>query len=376
MTQGNGVAQTWSYNNLLQMTNTQAGPSGSVFSLGNSYSSGSNNGNIVSQTVNGGTVNYEYDDLNRLKKTTFPGWGTEEYAYDRYGNRAAARTGGLPGLTGDTPNAVNWYNVKNRVNTFNYDGRGNLTWVPSRTMWYDGENRLSAMTTSGGVTEWFFYDGENRRVAKMSTSAGTLFVYDAFGQLAEEIGAPVTAGRQYYTEDHLGSTRAVTNTAGTVVASSNYLPFGEEIGGSGCATLTGGPKFTGQYRDQESCLDYFVNRYVSPAMGRFTSPDRPFADQHTGDPQSWNLYSYVRNNPLSYTDPTGMCSAGKDGRLHDDKPGDCGGGSITVTASPDVTVIDSSWAECFGPAAAYSMRCFGAYLEPGMVVNTDPGGHW
>lgn len=64
-------------------------------------------------------------------------------------------------------------------------------------------------------------------------------------------------------------------------------------------------KWTGQYRDQESCLEYFVNRYVSPAMGRFTSPDRPFADQWVGDPQSWNMYAYVRNNPLRYVDPTG-----------------------------------------------------------------------
>jgi hypothetical protein len=40
-------------------------------------------------------------------------------------------------------------------------------------------------------------------------------------------------------------------------------------------------------------------------QGRFTSPDLPFADQHTGDPQSWNLYSYTLNNPLRYTDPTG-----------------------------------------------------------------------
>ena len=40
-------------------------------------------------------------------------------------------------------------------------------------------------------------------------------------------------------------------------------------------------------------------------QGRFTSPDAPFADQFAENPQSWNLYSYVRNNPLVMVDPTG-----------------------------------------------------------------------
>lgn len=52
-------------------------------------------------------------------------------------------------------------------------------------------------------------------------------------------------------------------------------------------------------------LDYFGARYYSGAQGRFTSPDAPFADQQVEDPQSWNLYAYVRNNPLKNTDPTG-----------------------------------------------------------------------
>ena len=74
---------------------------------------------------------------------------------------------------------------------------------------------------------------------------------------------------------------------------------------------TGLPLFTGQMRDPESAagtetgLDYFNARYFWATLGRFTSPDAPFADQYPEDPQSWNLYSYVRNNPLIYTDPSG-----------------------------------------------------------------------
>ena len=64
-------------------------------------------------------------------------------------------------------------------------------------------------------------------------------------------------------------------------------------------------EFTGKECDAETGLDYFGARYFSGAQGRFTSPDRPLLDQHPDDPQSWNLYSYVRNNPLRFIDPTG-----------------------------------------------------------------------
>jgi RHS repeat-associated protein len=63
--------------------------------------------------------------------------------------------------------------------------------------------------------------------------------------------------------------------------------------------------FTGKERDGETGLDWFDTRYLSSAQGRFTSPDKPFADQDPYDPQSWNLYSYVRNNPLKFIDETG-----------------------------------------------------------------------
>jgi RHS repeat-associated protein len=62
---------------------------------------------------------------------------------------------------------------------------------------------------------------------------------------------------------------------------------------------------TGKERDAETGLDYFGARYFSGAQGRFTSPDSPFNDQHPDDPQSWNLYSYGRNNPLNGIDPDG-----------------------------------------------------------------------
>lgn len=64
--------------------------------------------------------------------------------------------------------------------------------------------------------------------------------------------------------------------------------------------------FTGKERDQETGLDYLGARYFSAAKGRFTSPDPETSNAMASDPQSWNMYAYGRNNPLKYTDPTGL----------------------------------------------------------------------
>ena len=72
---------------------------------------------------------------------------------------------------------------------------------------------------------------------------------------------------------------------------------------------------TGKERDTETGLDYFGARYYGSALGRFTSADEPFADQHAEDPQSWNLYSYARNNPLKFVDDTGAAVIYADEKL-------------------------------------------------------------
>ena len=68
----------------------------------------------------------------------------------------------------------------------------------------------------------------------------------------------------------------------------------------------GGPRCTGQDRDQETSLDWFQVRSMSGAAGRFQSVDPGNAGADAGDPQTWNGYSYVGNNPMSFTDPSGM----------------------------------------------------------------------
>jgi RHS repeat-associated protein len=114
---------------------------------------------------------------------------------------------------------------------------------------------------------------------------------------------------EYYHLDGTGNVLAVTASAGAVVEQHDYLPFGEELCGTGiCAAVTAGqPKrFTGKERDAETGLDYFGARYYGSRIARFTTVD-PVVDIKAAlvDPQRWNKYAYGRNNPLRYVDPTG-----------------------------------------------------------------------
>jgi RHS repeat-associated protein len=83
----------------------------------------------------------------------------------------------------------------------------------------------------------------------------------------------------------------------------------------------------------------FISRYYSSAQGRFTSPDRPLLDQYSDDPQSWNLFSYVRNNPLTFFDLNGgECKKTKDGF-----EGDCvspGDEKVTQGDKPQVENVN------------------------------------
>jgi len=99
-------------------------------------------------------------------------------------------------------------------------------------------------------------------------------------------------------------------------------------------------KFTGKERDSESGLDNFGARYFGSSLGRFMTPDELFADQHIGDPQSWNLYAYARNNPINFTDADGRsCTKDSNGDFTGDTCGqDTGTGNkpdqVRVSASP------------------------------------------
>jgi len=122
---------------------------------------------------------------------------------------------------------------------------------------------------------------------------------------------PANNGLFYLYSDHhsassgqaLGSASAMTDAAGNLVGNvTRYLPFGGYRMGSGPNEVTD-RGFTGQKENMDLGLMYYNARYYIPYLNRFISADTIVPDPT--NPQSFNRYSYVRNNPLNRIDPTG-----------------------------------------------------------------------
>jgi RHS repeat-associated protein len=287
--------------------------------------------------------NYAYDGFNRLTTvqetlqsaspalpsgTPANNWNAAN-GYDIFGNRAETASYSL-GLA--TPTGTAQFNASTNRLAYQqngaamppdaYDAAGNLTDDPAflGTMEYDVEGH-QAQYTSGANVATYTYDGEGRRVSKTlqgTTASTTTYVYDARGMLAAEYStaSPGDSGTTYLLTDHLGSTRLVTTASGSPLHRFDYGAFGEELSSLGLGNrnlmasynLSSVPtvKFTGKERDAETGLDFFGARYFSGAQGRFTNPDPLLNAGNPGSPQTWNRYAYVSNNPLVYTDPTGL----------------------------------------------------------------------
>jgi RHS repeat-associated protein len=119
----------------------------------------------------------------------------------------------------------------------------------------------------------------------------------------------------YHTPDHLGSPRVLTDAFGAVISRRDFLPFGDPLSDSlgNRASIPGysindtvKQRFTGYQRDEESGLDFAQARYFSSNQGRFTSVDPLGKSAQIEDPQTWNRYAYVSNNPINLNDPLGL----------------------------------------------------------------------
>jgi RHS repeat-associated protein len=360
---GNGHWESTAYNNRFQPTQIALGTlpgAANLLKLDYAYGkweSGTlnnvkNNGSVGRQIITVGTAagdvtftqKYDYDALNRIVNAAETNSANQEtwreaYTYDRYGNRnfnetytttltrscgaspnfavcAADRKVENPSISGST-NRIVQDQDGDSVNDYIFDAVGNTSRQADGTTYiYNGENKLvEAKNASGTPIGQYYYDGDGRRVKKYVPATGelTVFVYDAADKVVAEYSTVTTSKPEvsYLTNDNLGTPRINTNESGAVVSRHDYRPFGEEIVTGGRAPEIGynadsvRKQFTGYEHDAEIDLDFAQARYFSPQLGRFSTPDKFTNDSNTLDPQSWNLYAYVRNNPLSYTDPSG-----------------------------------------------------------------------
>ncbi len=105
--------------------------------------------------------------------------------------------------------------------------------------------------------------------------------------------------------DHLGSPHTTWTVVGNTVERQLYEPWGNHRHSDDLVT---DKSFTGQYQDTSTGFGFYNARYYDNTLGRFISPDTIIPNPT--DPQTFNRYSYVNNNPATYTDPTGHCVPG------------------------------------------------------------------
>src|SRR5690348_1559623 len=376
-TLGNGETESWTYNN-------RGWPISSASTLNgtNTYSynitSFAPNGDVLaaSDSVNGNWT-YSYDPFNRLVGSNKnSGQAVYSYVYDRFGNRWQQNGPNSMQLTFTGNNPSNPQN-NNRMDGYTYDAAGNLLNDGTHQYFYDAEGHLIQVDGSSGycsggtgtvATACYFYDAAGHRVrntgvvdcANISGLAGGAgYVLDLSGRWITIVATDAnnsgpcnyevyTGGRHlfhsaslngYSHTDWLGTERArvcTGNCGGYNQDNCTSLPFGDGL--SCTLPLTSGyvshMHFTGKQRDFETGLDNFGARFDASSFGRFTSPDPENAGADDQDPQSWNAYAYVMDNPLNDTDPDGRSDC------PDKDPYSC---TVTAQAPPPEPRISYSW---------------------------------
>ena len=305
------------------------------------------------------TENFIYDSLNRLTSSTVNSSGagivTKNYSYDAIGNITSKSDLGTYVYPANSarPHAVSQVTLSagGKI-TFAYDANGALTTqtqtdagnntvaAKSRSQFYTSFNMPQSMA-QGTISAAFYYGPEHQRVKQISSAQGTT-VYvnpdnegglffekdikpdgsieqrafiNAGGQTVAvsrmiTAGGTTTTSTAYLHHDALGSVTAITNNKGEVLERLAYEPFGKRRFASGAndPNNTIMPQnidrgFTGHEMLDEIGLVHMNGRVYDPLVGRFLSAD-PYI-QSPGNLQSYNRYSYVMNNPLGYTDPSG-----------------------------------------------------------------------
>jgi RHS repeat-associated protein len=196
--------------------------------------------------------------------------------------------------------------------SLSYDLNGNLTNNGAgETYQWDAENRLVSISQASGVTG-FIYDGAGQRVQE--TLNGNIIKQwvwcgsqpceerDGSGNVTKRFysqGEQISGASYYFTRDHLGSIREMTDSTGAIRAQYDYDPYGRVTKIAGDLSADFG--FTGDYYHAATGLSLTMYRAYDPNLGRWLSRDP------IGMSGGINLYGYVRNNPIGRVDPLGLC---------------------------------------------------------------------
>ena len=290
---------------------------------------------ILADSLNNITHNYTYDHLNRLTLANGAGTNayTQSYQYDRIGNITYKSDVGTYNYTySNRPHAVREVKVGSDVKfSLDYDANGNMKQRVdvaagvTLDITYNYDNKPDLIKKNQADHVRFTYDDNGQRVKKYNYSTLQSVLY--FGDLYEIRGGAETihvfAGNnrvasvfldgttQFYHTNHLGSSSVVTDQYGERKEQIEYYPFGTyRAVGNINGTYDFDPNFpdvfytfTGQEDDDDLGLYNYGARLYDPVLGKFISPDGIV--QAPDDPQTLNRYSYARNNPIIYTDPSG-----------------------------------------------------------------------
>jgi RHS repeat-associated protein len=288
---------------------------------------------------------YEYDALGRLTKAKGGNnlW-SQTYSYDRFGNRTnVVATGvGIDNATmqkDGTPN-LTYDNLSNRITNsgVQYDVAGNqtralaedgVTWLKYE---YDAANRLQIIKkdSDNSTMQAFQFGSSNQRLMDMDYQYGYLKIIGGGGavEYTEFAGAVPTWTKSYVrlggsilstitpngsggetTEfNHPGrlGISLTTNQQSGTFSEQNSLPFGTALA-SETTPNNNTKKFTSYERSARTGLDYAINRTYDSKLGRFTQVDPiKMSAVSLVAPQTFNLYSYCGNDPINYTDPSGL----------------------------------------------------------------------
>jgi RHS repeat-associated protein len=289
-----------------------------------------------------GSDAFFYDVEGRLTQATVQG-SQQSYTFDAFGNRTGAtRATGAAPCVGGCEATVTVDHQTNHLGEQTYDDGGNVKTGFGASYKYDGTGMLTEATVGSDLRD-FVYTADDERLAVRRGVTWTWTVRDQGNKVLREFTSQETSpspltltthtwSKDYvwrdglllasvftvspgssstttyhYHLDHLGTPRLVTRDGGILVGKHTYYPFGAEMDLTPHEGTVELMKFTGHERDivaaDNASVDYMHARWYNGNLGRFLSTDQgPF---HPEQPQSWNRYSYSRNEPLTLVDPDG-----------------------------------------------------------------------